>query len=283
MTKTSRRPHKGRRFGILVLLLVAFCCFFWTQQNLLQHQTIPIALPNLPTSFDGLRIMIISDLHSKEFGENNETLLKAVATQNPDIIAITGDLIDRNRSLDMVGPVGAGLVAIAPTYYVTGNHEWSGQRANSVKKILSAQGVTVLSNEFIPLERDGELLILAGIEDPNGPLDQKSPTQLGEEIAATYPNAPIVLLAHRNEKINDYMALGADVTLCGHAHGGVIRLPFTDGLIDSGLNLFPTHTAGAYDLSAGKLVVSRGLGNSGSSFRLFNRPHLPLVVLEKGD
>ena len=90
-----------------------------------------------------------------------------------------------------------------------------------------------------------------------------------------------LLLAHRNTDYDLYAQCGVDVTLCGHGHGGVIRLPFTDGLLSTDRTFFPSYTAGLYALEYGQLVVSRGLGNSGPSFRLFNRPHLPVVVLEQ--
>ena len=126
--------------------------------------------------------------------------------------------------------------------------------------------------------------MLAGIDDPNGPYDQKTPQELSDEIYAALGDPYVVLLAHRNEYYQVYGQCGFDLTLCGHVHGGLIRLPFTDGLIDNTRSrLFPTHTAGLYPLDGGgTLMVSRGLGNGGISFRLFNRPHLPVIVLKSG-
>ena len=119
----------------------------------------------------------------------------------------------------------------------------------------------------------------AGIDDPNGFADQKTLAQLMTEIRSNLGNPFVLLLAHRNNDYPLYARCGVDVTLCGHGHGGIIRLPFTDGLLSVDRTLFPDHTAGLYQLDYGQLVVSRGLGNSGSTFRLFNRPHLPVVVL----
>lgn len=266
---------------LLLVLLVVGCVFLYDQQNRIQTEVLTYASPRLPTAFDGFRVVQVSDLHGKEFGEDNETLLQKVAELKPDLIAITGDIVDDVSQFSMIAPVAEGLAAIAPTYYVTGNHEWAIREAYTVKALLRECGVTVLSNDFLPLEHDGETIILAGIDDPNGPYDQKTPGELADEIRAKYGDPYILLLAHRNEYYEVYSEERFDLTLCGHVHGGIIRLPFTDGLIDNTRRRwFPTHTAGLYDLPGGELMVSRGLGNGGSSFRLFNRPHLPVIILE---
>ena len=284
MYKKPKRPGGKRRFILILLLLVlAGIWFFFDQQNRIQTEEITVASPRLPAAFDGFRIVQVSDLHGREFGGGNETLLKAVADLKPDLIAVTGDLIDDPSQFSVIAPVAEGLSAIAPTYYVTGNHEWAIREAYTVKSLLRSCGVKVLSNEFLTLERDGEHIVLAGIDDPNGPYDQKTPDELMEEIQAALGDPYVLLLAHRNEYYRVYGRCGFDLTLCGHAHGGLIRLPFTDGLIGNDRQFFPDHTAGLYDLEDGVMMVSRGLGNNTvpiPSFRLFNRPHLPLIVLK---
>ncbi len=277
--QTRHRPL--RTFLIALLLLLAGAWFFYDQQNRIQTEILTVSSHRLPAAFDGLRVVQVSDLHGKEFGADNEILLKNVADLKPDLIAITGDIIDNADQFHMITAVARGLASIAPTYYVTGNHEWAIREAYTVKSLLRECGVTVLTNEFIPLEKDGQTMILAGIDDPNGPYDQKTPGQLAEEIRAAYGGETyVLLLAHRNEYYEVYADAGFDLTLCGHVHGGIIRLPFTDGLIDNTRRrLFPSYTAGLYDLAHGELMVSRGLGNGGRTFRLFNRPHLPVVVL----
>lgn len=279
---TGKKRRLPLRVGLITLvLLLAAGCFYYDQQNRIQTETFTISSSNLPAAFDGFRIVQISDLHGKEFGQENETLLRAVSEQRPDLIAITGDLVDDAAQFSMIEPLAKGLAAIAPTYYVTGNHEWAIREAYTVKALLRECGVTVLSNEFLSLERGGETIVLAGIDDPNGPYDQKTPETLGEEIRAAYGEAYTLVLAHRNEYHETYSTAGFDLTLAGHAHGGLIRLPFTDGLIDARRQLFPDYTAGWYALQGGgDMVVSRGLGNIGYTFRIFNRPHLPVIVLK---
>ena len=167
---------------------------------------------------------------------------------------------------------------------MTGNHEWAIREARTVKSLLSDNGVIPLTNEYVCLEREGETLVLAGIDDPNGPYDQKTPQTLMEEIRAELGDPYILLLAHRNEYHEVYAECGADLTLCGHVHGGIVRLPFTDGLIDNTRRrLFPSYTAGLYPLDGGGvLMVSRGLGNGTGFPRILNRPHLPVLVLKCG-
>ena len=152
-----------------------------------------------------------------------------------------------------------------------------------VKDDLEAAGVTVLDNRFVTLEREGDTLILAGIDDPNGYADQKTPEELADEVKAAAEDPFWILLAHRNDRfLRQYSLLGADLVISGHGHGGMIRLPFTDGLISTDRTLFPSYTAGFYEANGSTLFASRGLGNSGPSFRLFNRPQIAVLTLEKG-
>ena len=267
------------RLLVLCLLAVAAVLVFRDQQTRLQPEEIAVSDPRIPAAFQGFRIAQISDLHGAQFGPDNERLLDCVAQQRPDLIALTGDLIDEYTDWAMLPPLLDGLTAIAPTYYVTGNHEWATRRTGELKALLADHGVTVLSNQYVTLEREGQTIALAGIDDPNGPADQKTPEQLMGELREELGDLYVILLAHRNDRYETYAACGADLTLTGHAHGGLIRLPFTDGLISTRRTLFPSHTAGLYPLDYGTLMVSRGLGNIHHTFRLFNRPHLPILVL----
>ena len=249
--------------------------------------------PALPAAFDGLRIVQLSDLHNREFGQDNAELYKAVENASPDVIFLTGDLVDEYAAepVPYARSVGAALSAIAPTYYVTGNHEWAHGNAvvEEIKAALREAGVTVLSNEFVPLERDGDAILIAGIDDPNGYADQKTPDGLAGEIYSAYDDPFWLLLAHRNNLFNGrYCRLGADLTFSGHAHGGIWRLPFTDGLVDTNLHFLPSFTSGFYrctdeDCEGAEVFVSRGLGNSPRwAFRLFNRPQVAVITLKKG-
>lgn len=281
--------HSGRRPGRTLLTLLALgvlaALFVRWSNTALETASFSPALRDLPPGFDGCRLVVLGDLHSTWFGEDNETLLDAVRSQEPEYIFLVGDLVDAFREVPpgyAAGTAG-GLADIAPTYYVTGNHEWAAGDVPELKKALEDQGVTVLSNQFVLLERKGDRAVLAGIDDPNGYADQKTPEALAAEIYAQYGNPFWMLLAHRNDHFPEqYSLLGADLVLSGHGHGGLIRLPFTDGLVSTDRTLFPSYTAGLYEENGSALFVTRGLGNSGSTFRLFNRPEVAVVTLRRG-
>ena len=286
MARRSKRPRRrGRRLLFLAALAVLAGLYVHWGNTALQTASFFPAFRELPQGFDGCRLVVLGDLHSTWFGEKNETLLEAVRAQKPEYIFLVGDLLDAFRDLPQgyAGETAAGLTAIAPTYYVTGNHEWAVGDVPELKKTLEAQGVTVLSNQFVTLERNGDTAVLAGIDDPNGYADQKSPETLAEEVRAAYGDPFWMLLAHRNDHFPEqYSLLGADLVISGHGHGGVIRLPFTDGLLSTDRTFFPSYTAGLYEKNGSALFVTRGLGNSGPSFRLFNRPEVAVVTLRRG-
>ena len=267
--------------ALLILLAVGWCFLQWQLWGI-QVTVTQVGVHGLPDGFEGLRIVQISDLHGHEYGQDSEALLALVAQQAPEFIVVTGDLIDQESHLAMVPALARGLAAIAPTYYVTGNHEWAVGGVPRLKGILTECGVTVLSNQYVTLERNGDSLVLAGVDDPNGYADQKTPEELYGEIQREAGDLCTILLAHRNDRFDQYAAAGYDLVISGHAHGGIVRLPFTDGLLGTDRKLFPTWTAGVYTLGDSTLFVSRGLGNNTvpiHGFRLFNRPDLAVLEL----
>ena len=277
---------------VIAAVLTAGCVWFRWQCWGVETTVTQVELSGLPDGFDGLRIAHLSDLHGHEYGENSADLLAMVAEQAPDLIVLTWDLIDQNSQITLVPALAKGLVSIAPTYYVTGNHEWSIEWSGSadavrtLKELLTDCGVVVLSNEYVRLERDGSAVVLAGIDDPNGYADQKTPEELYAEIEAEQPGLFTILLAHRNDAFERYAAAGYDFVMSGHGHGGIVRLPFTDGLLSPARTLLPTWTAGVYTHGDSTLFASRGLGNNTvpvSGFRLFNRPDLAIVELKTAE
>lgn len=280
MTKPRRRGGCGRLLAML-LILAALAGWFWWQQNALTSETYPV--PGAPEALRGYRIAVLSDLHGKQFGPDNDRLIRFVAALEPDCIALTGDLADREEQLPHLPDLMRRLCAIAPTYYVTGNHEWASLDVPALKALLTESGVTVLTNDYVIQARDGACLAIAGIDDPNGPAGQKTGDVLRREIDADF----VLLLAHR-DTVDQYDGWGYDLILCGHGHGGLFRVPFLDrGIISSKHTLFPDYDGGCYPLAdGGRCLVSRGLGNnpvpghSVRTFRLFNRPDVPLAVLE---
>ena len=283
----AKHPRKRRLPGFLLFLALAVLAalFLRWDNTALQTTHFDPVFADLPEGFDGCRMAVLGDLHSAYFGEDNQRLLEAVRKARPDYIFLVGDLLDATRAVpaDYAARTAAGLAAIAPTYYVTGNHEWAVGGVPELKDTLGAHGVTVLSNQFTTLERNGDVVVLAGIDDPNGYADQKTPEEVATEIYASYGDPFWVLLAHRNNLFApQYSLLGADLVVSGHGHGGIIRLPFTDGLLSVDRTFFPFYTAGLYEENGSCLFVTRGLGNSGPTFRLFNRPEVAVLTLHKG-
>ena len=217
MARQRKKHHFWRN---LLILLVLFGIYLYWGNSSIETDEATFTSGALPAGFDGCRIVQLSDLHGKYFGKGNERLYTAVKAAQPEYIFVTGDLVDRKTENPTVyaGEVGAALSAIAPTYYVTGNHEWGhGTKVvEEIKRTLQESGVTVLSNEFVPLTRNGDSIVLAGIDDPNGYADQETPQQLAQEVYAKYGDPFWLLLAHRNNNFNGYYCrLGADSDVLG--------------------------------------------------------------------
>lgn len=272
-----------KKFTGILLIFVLLAGLLLRGNFCIQKDTVSLSLPRLPERFDGFRIAEIADLHGREFGPGNSRLLKATAEAAPDLIAIDGDLFDEKHSLSFLFTLLQGLLKIAPVFYVTGNHEWQlGRKLPRILSVMEKLGVHVLRNEYEILTRGKDRLAVAGVDDPCGPWDQKSPQALAEEIRrAEGENICILMLAHRNDQLAMWAALDMDLVLAGHAHGGILRLPVLGGVLGNDRQLFPDFDAGLYTEKRTFLYVSRGLGPD--RFRLFNRPHLPILVLHSGN
>jgi len=240
---------------------------------------------NLPESFDGFRIAVLSDIHCVVFGDDNERLIAKVKATRPDIIAITGDLIDgyghieTETKLEITRTLIDALTPIAPVYYITGNHDWDSGLIRPLFTLLEECGVHILRNKHTLLESGGSTIILAGVDDPNGPADMIKPHEFIKRVSEAEGGDFLIVLEHRNIHLPLYSVLGVDLVISGHAHGGIIRLPFTDGLIGQQRDWFPQYTSGVYSISETNMVVSRGLGNHTGIPRIFNNPQLVVTVL----
>ena len=269
-----------RRALAALLVLAALTAFLFWQNCSIQTEQVEVALSTLPPQFDGLRVAEIADLHGRQFSTDNAALLRAVKNADPDLICIDGDLFDENTALSMLPPLLRGLVAIAPTFYVTGNHEFQVARRGEMFDLMERLGVCVLRDDYTVMTRDGASIVIAGVDDPCGPLERKTPAALVAQIRAEVgQDAFILLLAHRNDPPEQWAALGVPLVLAGHCHGGVVRLPLVGGVFGTERTLFPPYDAGLYRADGTALYVSRGMGYSRAHFRLFNRPHLPVLVL----
>jgi len=286
-SKKNNRRRKPRLFLKFILLLFLTCLIILIDSNTRIVTTeFELYYDNLPKPFDGFRITALSDFHASDFGHENEKLISKIAETNPDIIALTGDIIDRyvnkvpaDEQFRRVDVLTRALTAIAPVFYITGNHEWHSGEISNLIKLLEANDVTVLRNKYINYESGGASIVIAGTDDPNGPADMIKPAEFVSNIYEREGDCFIVLLEHRNNNLELYSSLGVPLILCGHAHGGIIRLPFTDGLIGPSRELFPTHTNGVYSQGSTNMLVSRGVGNHTGAPRFLNNPQIVVAVL----
>ena len=275
---------RRRKTAVLLVLtaLLAAGFLLWGNCSLQTTETALVS-PALPPAFDGLRIVELADLHGRVFGRGSRRLLAAVRRAEPDLICIDGDLFDEHTDLAMLPPLLRGLCAIAPVYYVTGNHEWRVPGLRGILAQMRACGVTVLQDDWRVLRRGEDALVLAGTDDPCGPAERKTPAELIADIRADAGEAAfLLLLAHRNDQLPQWSALGVQAVLAVHCHGGVVRLPFVGGLFGTDRRLFPAWDAGLYRQGETALYVSRGLGYTNVHFRLFNRPEVAVIVLRRG-
>ncbi|MGH1158672.1 metallophosphoesterase [Bacillus mycoides] len=281
---------KIKRIILIIGILVGISIFLYLQNNLISITEVKITSSKIPSSFKGYKILQISDLHNKKFGDNQDVLIQKVKSINPDIIAITGDLIDsKSYDAEMSMQVIRELVKEYPVYFVTGNHEkWSG-KYNSLEKKLKKQHVTVLRNEHVIIQKGGHEINLLGIDDPEfntGDIDEGSIVKdaivkdaIVKAKIETLPDRYNVLLSHRPEFLEAYADEQVDLVLSGHAHGGQVRLPFIGGLVAPNQGILPKYTAGLYEQQNTSMIVSRGLGNSIIPQRVFNRPEIVVVQL----
>ncbi len=273
---------------IIAFIIITIGLFFYWENNSIVTTEIEYKNTKIPNEFKGYRIAHISDLHNKEFGKNQERLLKELKATSPDIIVITGDLIDRRKyDLDTAMTFINGAKKIAPIYYVYGNHEgWSNDFKN-IKKTLSNSGIKILDDKKTELIKDGAKIEILGLLDPalipDYFVDGKNLNlyQLEESLKKMSDDSIFqILLCHRPEIFDIYVKENIDLIFSGHAHGGQIRIPFIGALMAPDQGLFPKYTSGMYEEKGSTMVVSRGLGNSIMPIRTFNRPEIIVLTLD---
>ena len=281
--KTKGKKHRGRGCltALIILALIAAAAAFLIKDSRedLEISRYEVASQKLPESFDGFKIVQLSDLHGAEFGEDGMGLVEKVKELEPDIIALTGDFVTDEGDLAAVKKLAGRLTELCPVYFVSGNHEFGSGLAIEVRNILERAGVKYLSNEYLTISRGEDEILLGGVEDPLAYADMLSPDELAQKMNDAAPDAFKILLGHRNYWMTEYPELPVDLIFCGHAHGGLIRIPGVGGLIGTDRRLFPDFDAGEYNNGRYTLIVSRGLGNSVSIPRIFNRPEIVCVEL----
>ncbi len=240
----------------------------------------------LPKGFDGLKILHISDLHNKNF---HGKLYDKIEDINPDIIVITGDLIDRRRTnIPVAAELVKNMAKMVPVYYASGNHEQLSRRYSEIRDTLIELNVNVLDNSCILLNKNGDVISISGIIDPSVNFSnknynpKKNTSYVKSSISEAVEDKKLfnILLSHRPEYFDVYEEEEVNLVFSGHAHGGQIRIPFLGGVLSPDQGFFPEYSEGMHSLGETTMVVSRGLGNSLFPFRVFNRPELVVVTLK---
>ncbi len=274
-------------FALIILALLAVWIFIDNRR--LTSSRYRIKSNRLPDSFSGFKIVQVSDLHGASFGRENSRLLSRISAERPDIIVITGDLIN-SRETDIAAAERFCRAAgeIAPVFFSSGNHESRLENYSSLREKLQSSGVTVLENESVKFEKNGETIVISGIQDPRFVTDYNydnslAAVRLALEKMSLKKEDFNLLLSHRPELMAAYKEQKIDLVFSGHAHGGQFRLPPFGGLFVPNQGFFPRYDAGLFGEDKTQMIVSRGLGRSIIPFRIFNPPDLVIAELTKQD
>jgi predicted MPP superfamily phosphohydrolase len=282
---------------IIVLVFFIMFVFYYWQNHTLQITRYVFAYENLPKSFDGYRIVQISDMHGKTFGSKNTALSNKIKSLKPDILLITGDMmsstiIDEGAFLDFLDQFNKAC----PIYMCLGNHEQIASKIINNDRYLNFlnnirdRGVILLDNEKTKIKSGEDTITLSGLSlelyhysrrDLESYDENMSLTELYmEEVLDKAPKNFNILLAHNPAYFDVYASWGADLILAGHIHGGIIRIPFLGGLFSPDRVFFPEYDAGLFENGSSKMIVNRGLGYSKVNIRLFNRPEISFIELQ---
>ena len=238
-------------------------------------------------------VAILADLHGFTYGKKNKRLLKAIKDLRPQAIFIPGDLLVSKYSdtFAVALEILEELMKIAPVYYSYGNHESrlrDPERNNhllflqylaQVKKI----GVVMLETESQEISLGRNRVMLSGLEleldyYEKGSIVPMESDYMKKHLHLQKKELFQILLAHNPAYAENYADWGADVTFCGHNHGGLIRIPYLGSLISPQLTLFPKYDAGKFQIGNGTVIISKGLGTHTFHIRIFNRAELLAVT-----
>ncbi len=253
---------------IIIILVIGF-------NNKLQVDEYEYVNSKIPVSFDGYKIVQLSDLHYAEFGENNSELIEIVAELEPDMIVFTGDMIDRDYDDILPSTINLveALTKLAPVYAVTGNHEKSSPVKEGLLMVYEYCGVHEITDKQVKIEKDNEAILLTGLD---GYHQRYIKIPKADE---DYEEMFNILLYHWADRFDELTGYGFDLILSGHIHGGVIRLPCIGGLLGNDKTLFPKYSSGFYQIGDQVMLCNRGLGEA-SVFRFNNRPQVLLLTLK---
>lgn len=265
----------GAAVIILILSNIIYC------NRALEITNYKLSSDKLKTNF---RIALFSDQHNKQFGKNDRKLVQKISEQKPDIIAVDGDMVTDNFANDEVMKnLLVQLAQIAPTYYCLGNHERNLASQIDFKTDIENCGAVLLDNESIEIKKNGESVLLGGLSDYpfydfNEGNDDVPEKIFWYDFCGKVKNQYSILLHHQPEYIYDMISSSpVDLVLCGHTHGGLIRIPFIGGLFAPNQGFFPKYDKGEFDINNTKMIITSGLGNSNFLPRINNCPEICII------
>ena len=272
-----------------LLALVALVLVLFLHSNFTVGVTdYEVNIENLPDEFDGFKILQLTDLHSKE----TWGLVSKIENEEPDIVVMTGDMISTDdENFDTFLSYAEEIADKFPTYFIVGNHEQALSRTDcdALLTALTDRGVYVLDNENVSIERGDKHINLYGMwfnlrfyRDVNDKSTKEYvvSTEHMTDIIGKPKEGVNVLLTHNPVYFDAYSEWGADLTISGHMHGGMIYVPFKGGLFSPEKEYYPEFDGGCYEKEGSSLIVSRGLGQH-KGFRFLNQPEITLITLKK--
>ncbi len=278
--KAFFRNNKKKLLKLLaVIAIVMIAATIWYEVPVTEHITISgegkIGSP--------VRFALVTDLHSCYYGKDQSQLIRMIDKEKPDAILLSGDIFD-----DRLGQKNArifieGVADRYPCFYVTGNHEFWSKKEDEVKEFLASKGVTVLEGNARNISINGNDIDICGVDDPTYMTESEWEERLDGADKESNSENYRILLSHRPEKVEAYKKYDFDLILCGHAHGGQWRIPFTKrGVAAPNQGLLPAYVDGLYELDNGsKMIVSRGLARERMPYpRFFNHPEVVIIEME---
>ena len=304
---------KKKKFRITVPILLVFYiilnAFFLYQNYHIVITEYDYQSAKVSESMDGYVIVQISDLHNQWFGFDGKILLSKIRKCEPDMIVVTGDVLDSGHTCyEFAEDFFRGAVDIAPVYYITGNHEeWlKGKRFDKFLTDIEKMGVRLLDDKMTcidstPTGFSDEIFDGAsgsGENDQNGDVVRGfklvgiSESSLGGNIKSKVDSIKeectlsggdedtlMILLAHEPRYLESYNSAGADLVLVGHNHGGQFVVPGKGGFISPDMEIFPKFYGGRHSFNDTTMIISRGLGNSVIPVRINNYPEIVKITL----
>ena len=281
----TMKKQKRRSF-VFFLVVMIIIGRLYIDNNIIQTTNVEIISNKIPNSFEGYRIVQLSDLHNRSFGRDNSRLIRAMRELEPDIVVLTGDMVTGNdKDFTVFFNLVEQISQEYPIYYIPGNHEVALKDSSKQEflNLFERTGVVFLNNQKVELESDcGDIINLYGLWYQNlhyvkEPLNIE---MIEQYIGVANTSVYNILLTHQPKYFELYEKWGADLIMSGHIHGGMVRLPYFGPVFSPDEGLFPQYAAGEYHLNDSVLVVSRGLGIGTRGFRVFNRPDLVLITLK---